>query len=170
MKDTQLRGVILAKYYERRREPNFTPDPSDFDPPISIQDIFAISGQLGQHGLITWSPLRGTGGPVAGMGQITAFGIDVVEGAATSDDIKLEFVQNKTVNITGSSNVVVGDNNQITLTQYVDELAHLIDNSSGTSEQKAEAKSILQSFLEHPLVTAIAGGIAGGAIELLRDR
>ena len=83
---------------------------------------------------------------------------------------KLEFVQNKTVNITGSSNVVVGDNNQITLTQYVAELAQLIDNSSGTSEQKTEAKSILQSFLEHPLVTAIAGGIAGGAIELLRGR
>ena len=169
MKDTQLRGLILAKYYERRREPNFTPDPTDFDPPISIQDIFAISDQLGQHGLITWHLLRGTGGPVAGMGQITAFGIDVVEGEATSD-IKLEFVQNKTVNITGSSNVVVGDNNQITLTQHVAELARLIDNSSGTPGQKAEAKSILQSFLGHSLVTAIAGGIAGGAIELLRGR
>ena len=38
--------------------------------------------------LITWPPLRGIGGFVTGMGQITAFGIDVVEGAATSDDIK----------------------------------------------------------------------------------
>lgn len=169
MKDTQLRGIILSKYYERRREPNFLPNPEDFDPPIPIEDILAISDQLGQHGLIEWSPLRGIGGLTAGMGKISAFGIDVVEGEVTPD-IKVEFIQNKTVNITDSKNIVVGDNNQIALTQNITELARLIDDSNGTPEQKEEAKNILRNFLKHPLVTAVAGGAAAGAIGLLSGR
>lgn len=160
MKDTQLRGVILAKYYEQRREPLFTPKPEDFDPSISIEDILAISDQLGQYDLIEWKSLKQDGGIVAGQGKINAFGIGVVEGEATPG-IKVEFVQNKTVNVTGSSNVVVGDHNQLTVTQHINELTHVIDNSSGTPEEKAEAKSILRRLVECPLVAAMMGGAIG---------
>lgn len=160
MKDTQLRGIILAKYYERRRGQMFMPKPDDFDPPIPIVDILGISDQLGQHGLIEWKALKYISGIADGQGKISAFGIDVVEGEATPD-IKVEFVQNKSVNITGSSNVVVGDHNQLTVTQHIAELARVIDNSSGTPEQKAEAKSIIRRLAEHPLVAAIAGGAVG---------
>jgi hypothetical protein len=159
MKDTQLRGVILAKYYERRRGQIFTPKPEDFDPPIAIEDILAISDQLGQHGLIEWKVLK-TVGISAGFGKISAFGIDVVEGEATAD-IKVEFVQNKTINVSGSSNVVVGDHNQMSVTQHIAELARVIDNSGGTPEQKAEAKGLLLRLVEHPLVASIAGGAVG---------
>lgn len=160
MKDTQLRGIILAKYYERRRGQLFTPKPEDFDPPIAIEDILAISDQLGQHGLIEWTVLKNFGGISAGLGKISAFGIDVVEGEATPD-IKVEFVQNKTINVTGSSNVVVGDHNQMSVTQHIAELARVIDNSNGTPEQKAEAKGILRRLVEHPLVASVVGGAVG---------
>lgn len=160
MKDTQLRGIILAKYYERRRGQLFTLKPEDFDPPIPIVDILEISDQLGQHGLIEWKVFKPISGIADGRGKISAFGIDVVEGEATPD-IKVEFVQTKTVNVTGSSNVVVGDHNQLTVTQHIAELARVIDNSSGTSEQKAEAKSIIRRLAEHPLVAAIAGSAVG---------
>jgi hypothetical protein len=160
MKDTQLRGIILAKYYDRRRGEIFTPKPEDFDPPIAIDDILAISDQLGQHGLIEWKVLKRFGGIAAGIGKISAFGIDVVEGEATPD-IKVEFVQSKTINVTGSSNVVVGDHNQMSVTQHIAGLARVIDNSTGTPEQKAEAKGLLRRLVEHPLVASVAGGAVG---------
>lgn len=96
------------------------------------------------------------------MGKISAFGIDVVEGAATPD-IKVEFVQNKSINITGSSNVIVGDHNQQNISNYVKEIVRAIDESQATSAEKAEAKGLLRKFIEHPMVTAVAGG----AISLL---
>lgn len=160
MKDTQLRGIILAKYYERRRGQIFAPQPEEFDPPIAIEDILGISDQLGQHGLIEWKVLKTYGGISAGFGKISAFGIDVVEGEATPD-IKVEFVQNKTINVSGSSNVVVGDHNKMSVTQHIAELARVIENSSGTPEQKAEAKGLLRRLVEHPLVASIAGGAVG---------
>lgn len=160
MKDTQLRGVILKKYYERRRGKHFTPKPEDFDPPIEIEDILAISDQLGQHLLIEWKALKQFGGIAAGLGRISAFGIDVVEGEATPD-IKVEFVQNKTINVSSSSNVVVGDHNQMSVTQHIAELERVINNSGGTPEQKAEAKGLLRLLAEHPLVASVAGGAVG---------
>ena len=159
MKDTQLRGIILAKYYQRRRGPLFTPKPEDFDPPIKLEDILAISDQLGQHRLIEWKAIKNFRGISIGLGKISAFGIDVVEGEATPD-IKVEFVQNN-INVSGSSNVVVGDHNQTTITQHIAELARVIDNSSGTPEQKAEAKGLLRKLVEHPLVASVAGGAIG---------
>ena len=89
-----------------------------------------------------------------------AFGIDVVEHGVTPD-IKVEFVHNQTVNITGSSNVVVGDNNSQTVTQTVRDLVAVIESSTAPQEQKAEAKSLLRRFLEHPLLAAVSGGAVG---------
>ena len=157
MKDTELRGIVLQKYYEKRREPMFTPKPKDFDEQISFEDILAISEQLGKHGLITWKPIKAIGDVHFGMGKISAFGIDVVKGDA-APDIKVEFVQNKSVTISGSSNVIVGDHNKQSVSHHVNEIIRAIDTSQATPEQKAEAKKLLRKFVEHPLVTAVAGG------------
>ncbi len=160
MKDTQLRGLVLQRYYENRRGGMYLPQPSDFEVPITEDDILAISDQLGQHGLIEWKSLKSYGAVNDGIGKISAFGIDVVEGEATSD-IKVEFVQNNTVNVSGSTNVIVGDNNRQRVTQSVEELVQLIDNANATQEQKQEAMGLLRRFLVHPLVVAIAGGAVG---------
>jgi hypothetical protein len=163
MKDIQLRGIILAKYYERRRGTFFLPNEADFNNLISIDNILAISDQLGQHRLIEWKSIKALGGMVTGMGKISAYGIAFVEGEATPD-IKVEFVQNKSITITGSSNVIVGNQNHVTINQHISELANAIEKSSGTTEQKEEAKGFLRQFIEHPLVSAIAGG----AIDLIK--
>jgi hypothetical protein len=161
MKDTELRGILLQKYYEHRRGRYFLPKPEEFDVPISEIDIIAVSSQLGEHGLLDWKELK-TLNSIWGNGKISAFGIDVVEGAA-KPDIKVEFVQNKTVTISGSSNVIVGDHNQQNISHHVTALEKAIDASSATPEAKQEAKGILRRFAEHPLVTSLAGG----AISLL---
>ena len=160
MKDTLLRGIVLAKYYERRREQFFTPKPEDFEVLISQEDILAISCQLSEHNLIEWKVLKSFGNVQAGLGKIRAFGIDVVEGEATSD-IKVEFVQNKTVNITGSSNVIVGNNNQQHVAFHITELRRAIDASEAATEEKIGAKKLLSDFAQHPLVAAIVGGAVG---------
>ena len=159
MKDTQLRGLVLQVFYERRRESWFLPKQSDIGASISEQDILQICDQLAQHGMLEWKVLKGHGTIRHGMGKINAFGIDVVEREATPD-IKVEFVQ-QTVNITGSTNVVVGNNNSQTIANSIRDLVAVVESSDASPEQKLEAKSLLGKFLEHPLVVAAAGGAVG---------
>ena len=154
MKDTELRGIVLQKYYDNRRGNMFTPKPEEFDEQISFENILAISEQLGKHNLITWKAIKSIGGVQVGLGKISAFGIDVIEGAATPD-IKVEFVQNKSITISGSSNVIVGDNNKQSVSHHINEVIRAIDSSHATPEQKNEAKSLLSKLLELPIMTHI---------------
>ena len=158
MKDSELRGHILDYYYKRRRQSWSLPKPEDLGLEVSELDILHVATQLGEQNLLEWKKLGTHGNIHAGMGKINAFGIDVVEGNLQSP-VKVEFVQHKTINVSGSTNVVVGDNN--TVNQSVQELLRAIDQTRGTTEQKAEAKTLLKQFLEHPLVSAVAGGAIG---------
>ena len=160
MKDTQLRGLLLQVFYNRRRENWFVPTTEDLGLQVTELDILKVCRQLGQHNLVEWKSLSSYDNINAGMGQITAFGIDVVEGEATPD-IKVEFVQNQTVNITSSSNVMVGSNNSQTMTHTVLDLVKIIDATDASTLEKAEAKSLLRKFLEHPLLAAVAGSALG---------
>jgi len=160
MKDTELRGLLLQAYYEHRREDWFVPTAEELGVNVDEQDILQVCDQLGQHNLIQWRSLASFGNINAGMGKISAFGIDVVEGEATPD-IKVHIVQNNSVNVTGSTNVAVGDHNYQTITDSVQHLVSTIDSSCASMEQKAEAKSLLRKFLEHPLLSAQAGGAIG---------
>lgn len=168
MKDTQLRGVVLAKFYEKtRRGGMYSPKDEDFSPPIPRDDLLAIAHQLGEHHLLDWqsqiSKQRADSGRViGGIGRINTFGIDVVEGEAVPS-IKVEFVQNN-VTITGSSGVIVGDHNTQNITHHITELAKAIDASQASPEHKEEAKGLLRKLVEHPLVTSIAGGVAGSLL------
>lgn len=160
MKDTQLRGILLQIFYERRREQWFLPKVEDLRVSVTERDILQVCDQLAQHGMLEWKVLKSHGVVNTGMGKINAFGIDVVEREAIPD-IKVEFVQNRTINITGSTNVVVGDNNSQAVTQNVRDLLLILDSSNASEEQKNEARSLLRKFLEHPLVVAVAGGAVG---------
>jgi hypothetical protein len=156
MKDTELRGLLLQVFYQRRRESWFLPKPADLPVPLSEQDILQLCDQLAEHGMLEWRVLKGHGTVRHGMGKINAFGIDVAEQVATPD-IKVEFVQNQTVNISGSTNVVVGNNSQV-IAGSVRDLVAFIESSNGSAEEKLEAKNRLRKFLEHPLLAAAVGG------------
>lgn len=158
MKDSEIRGLILRYYYDRRREGWSLPKPEDLGGGITEQDILQVADQLADHHLLEWRKIGSHGELNAGIGKINAFGIDLVEGE-TRSELKVEFVQNKTININGSTNVVIGDNNAVS--QSVRDLLTAIESSSGTPEQKAEAKSLLRKFLDHPLLSAVAGGAIG---------
>lgn len=164
MKDNELRGIVLRKYYDKRREGWIqwkSEDFSDVKEDFSAEDLFRVCDQLGEHGLISWKPLQDNKGlTIDGYGKVAAPGVDVVEGTRASPlSINLDYSQHN-VSITSSSNVQVGSGNVQGVTIHVQKLIEVIDSAQASPEQKAEAKTALRAFLEHPAVTAILGGLA----------
>ncbi len=89
MQDGELRGIVLGKFYARRREGTrvhlHSRDFDDVPEQLEWPDIFRACDQLYEHGLIEWHPIHGAGDRVlTGSGKISAHGADVIEGKATS--------------------------------------------------------------------------------------
>lgn len=69
-----------------------------------------------------------------------------------------------TFNIQGSHSIQIGDYNTQNVVGAVQTLAQAIEASTGTEDQKAEAKSRLAKLLEHPILASVLGGLAGAAL------
>lgn len=157
MTDIQLRGVILRKLYEQRGDHNYQLDAGDFTPKITKKELIRICEQLLQHRLVDAKIIPMLSGemlmPVC---KISARGVDVVE-TGTSPDLTIDLMSSQQINITGSHNII-GNNNQQTVQNSVQELVSVINSSIATPEEKAEAKGLLKKFLEHPLLSSVVGG------------
>jgi hypothetical protein len=144
MKDIEMRKIVLQKYYDdRRRKELFCPSVDCFGGQFSMQDIVYISKQLAEMGLIEWQSIDTIGEDETGFGKISLSGVNEVEGKADSDG-KVEFVPSKIIYISGSSGVVVGDDNHQSI-------------SPGVGEN-AGSKGFFGRLSKHPLVTAVTGG------------
>ena len=161
MTDNELMGVILTKFYERRREGNIIPKPEDFYPPIPSEDLFRICEQLGHHGLLLWESSPTGGNLFFGSGKISAYGVDVIE----NNEKPPIAIMLQNISISQSQGVQIGNGNVQNISNVIEQLIWRIDNSNYTEAEKIEAKSRLKSFLEHPLVTSIIGGLAGGLVK-----
>ncbi len=160
MTDIQLRGVVLGKLYEQRSDHNYQLEPGDFVPAIAKKELIRICEQLHQHGLVDAKIIPMLSGErIMPLCRISARGVDVVETGA-SPDLRIDLMSSQTINITGSHNIV-GNHNQQTVQNSVQELAKVIDSSSATPEEKAEAKGLLKKFLEHPLLSTVVGSAIG---------
>jgi hypothetical protein len=165
MKDNDLRGVVLQKYYEKRREGWIQWRAEDFqnvETDFTAKDLFSVCDQLGQHGLIDWKGLEDNSGvTIDGRGKITAYGIDVVEGKEASP-IAINFAySDHSVSVSSSSNVQIGSGNIQGIAVHVEKLMEAIEASNAPPEKKKEAVGAFKKFLEHPAVAAILGGLAG---------
>lgn len=90
-------------------------EPTDFEYQLTAEDIKHVSAQLLEHGLIKGIRHENVSeGLRAVSGQITAHGIDVIEGAIQSP-ISIHFVEDKSINVSGSQGVVIGNSNEQTL-------------------------------------------------------
>lgn len=169
MKDNDLRGLILRKYYDNRRRGLFPWTDDDFkDLPqpwgFDAKDLYRICDQLYENGLIEWHSVSdNVGQTIGGRGQINAFGVDVIEGNI-QPPISINYDYSHNVSVNNSTAVQIGNSNVQELS--IGKIITAIDHSTASEEQKAEAKSLLQKFLAHPLVGAIAGGVASN-IKLL---
>jgi hypothetical protein len=163
MMDSELRGIVLKRFYDRRIENSdslIVLTEADFQGRFSFQELQRTCQQLDEKQLIDkWRPnMRGVG-PQVGVGRITAYGIDVVEGTA-KPPLSVTLDQSSHISVTSSQNVQIGNHNVQQFKGYIEQIIHAIDNYPSDEKQKAEAKSLLKKFLEHPLVTAIAGSLA----------
>lgn len=68
-------------------------------------------------------------------------------------------MQIATLNVHGPAQV--GNGNVQNIHNVFNQLIEKIDESDASDEDKAEAKSRLAKFIEHPLVGSIVGGLAG---------
>lgn len=69
-------------------------------------------------------------------------------------------IKHQTINVGNNSNVQIGDNNRMEFRENIQNLINTIEKSSASEPEKEEAKGLLKKFLEHPLVTTIAGSAA----------
>jgi hypothetical protein len=166
MNDNELRGLILQKYYDKRREGWIQWKSEDFqnvEAEFTAADLFSVCAQLGEHGLIDWRGLEDNSGvTIDGRGKISAYGIDVIERKeAPPISINLDY-SDRSISVSSSSNVQVGTGNVQNITVHVQKLREAIDAADVAPEKKEEAQTALQKFLEHPAVTAVLGGLASG--------
>ena len=162
MKDNEVRGIVLQEYYDRRREGTLLWSnnavqkiTSKFG--IDHIDLFRACDQLAEHGLISWEPVRMRGYTAGGAGEISAFGVDVIEGEKKAP-IAINLGHN--ISIHSSPNVQIGNNNVQDVKIEFEKIIGAINKSDATNEEKAEAKSLLKQYLEHPVVAAVIGGLA----------
>jgi len=164
MTDNELRGIILQKFYERRREGNVIPKPKDFDPPIPPEDLYRICEQLGDHSLLDWKKQVISGVPYFGIGKISAYGVDIIENNE-KPPIGISFVQN--ISVSNSHAIQIGNGNIQNFSFVIENFINQIEQANVSEEEKIEVKSRLKAFLEHPLVTSVLGGLALKLIERL---
>lgn len=70
-------------------------------------------------------------------------------------------VKHQTINLGSHSHVQIGDHNRMEFCENIQNMITTIEKSSASDTEKEEAKGLLKKFLEHPLVTTIAGSAAG---------
>jgi hypothetical protein len=151
MTDSELRGLLLEKYYQRRKERLIGLVPSDFDGRINEQEILNIAGQLADHGLIHWRPNRGHGGIGGGMGTITPAGVDVVE-SKTAAPMDIHFSRDRSLQAPVEARPGVA--------AAIERLQQAIDDSGASAADTKAASLLLRAFQQHPLLRTIAQGEA----------
>jgi hypothetical protein len=157
MRDNELRGLLLEKYYQRRKERLIGLVPADFDGKLDEQDILTYAGQLADHGLIHWRPNRGLGGIGGGMGTITAVGVDVVESRVPAP-VEMQLSQDHRLQSSADAEgMAAGDTNQ-TVGGAIARLAQAIEDSDASAAHKQAATLLLRAFQEHPLICTLAQG------------
>lgn len=157
MTDIQLRGIVLSHLYDKRRDHDHLPDPADFTPPLKEADLISICDQLMQHRLVDANIQDVISGErFLVYCRISARGIDVVE-TGSSPDLRIDLMAGQNITISGSSNVIVGNHNQQSVHDSVQELVRIIESSTASTAEKEQAKGLLRQVLEHPLFASVAG-------------
>jgi hypothetical protein len=160
VKDVDLRGIVLEKFYEVRNQEASMVNPLGLSGLALIEPnhirLLNICEQLGEHGLLHWRSVKGMT-IEGGMGKISAKGVDVVEGTAPAPIA----ITLHTISVSQSSNVQIGDSNiqdvsvrlethelprlVAELTKHLDEL-----NLDARQKQRAEAHTRKASWTYPP--------------------
>jgi hypothetical protein len=163
--DSELRGFVLHALYEKRRNGKVPINGKSLNLLlIPDSELLRVSAQLKESGYLEGHFIRDTTGSgreyEAGMGKLTRDGIDVVE-KKSQPNIGITFVSNTTI-ISNSQNVTIGNNNQVQITNNLEQIVSAIKSLGGSDADKKGAIDLLKKFAEHPLVAAAVGSALGG--------
>ena len=111
---------------------------------------FPVSYEGGTHGMYIM---------VLISGGLTFEGEQYIDGSHR--DFLENTMKNQTININAPSAIQIGNNNSQQLNVTIQSLIEKIDSSNCSRQEKQEAKTLLQEFLKHPLVTTIIGASIG---------
>lgn len=120
--DNELRGIVLKRFYEHRKESHIVLSEDDFENKYSYSDLKRICKQLEEYNLINkWHPTSTGRGPTIGIGQLSALGADVIEGIE-APPVSITINDNKQINISSSENIQVGNQNTLNANTHIENL------------------------------------------------
>lgn len=161
MKDADLRGAVLQKFYELRHQV----DTVYFENIISIEPNIRTSTniceQLRQHGLIDWMPIETQAGVIGGQGKITAPGVDVIDGTERAP-ISIT-LHDHSISVSESSYVQIGNSNTQSVNVDIEKLIAAVDHSSASVAEKQEAKSLLERLASNRLIQLLWAAVFPGS-------
>ena len=150
MTDQELRGLLLGKFYEKRKGPRVSLNDLNLSPEV-CGDAGRICEQLAEDGLIEWKSVKVRGGFIAnGFGTITGRGVKVIEGVETAS---------VPITIVGSHNIV-GDRNVQINDVTIGQIAQAINCSTASPEKKEEAKNTIVKAFKDIVVKDVLGTVA----------
>jgi hypothetical protein len=159
MKDNDLRGLVLKRFYDLRHEQIDIQFHDVLLPGEGMERVTSnICRQLSDHGLIDWqnhNSLDETS--FGGIGYITANGVDVIEGHSRPP-IAIT-VHDQSVAVHGSSNVQIGNENVLHANISIGQIHTAIDKSNTSPTQKAEAKSLWEKVFNNATFAAVIGAL-----------
>jgi hypothetical protein len=152
MRDDELRGAILQRFYDYRHKLSILQLP-DIAPvcPAEPLRVTNICDQLAQTGLVEWRTSKSIGA-IGGIGKITAAGIDVVEGTRPAPMTIL--LQRGNVSGAPSANL---PNDQFDLGAIL----AAIDNARALDVEKLAAKSLIGQLNANPLAWSAVKTLVG---------
>ena len=161
VKDNELRGVVLQKFYDLRHQQNL----------VQLKDVQLnddqtgritsnICAQLSDHGLISWESHNSLDEySFGGIGRITANGVDVIDGEQRSPISIVLHHHDQSITVSSSSNVQVGNANSIQTTLDIQKVMQAIDQSEVSVSEKEEAKSLWSRLTNNAAFAAIVGAV-----------
>src|ERR1700683_5533814 len=138
MTDGEPRGLLLEKYYLRRRGRVGGLALSDFDGELNEHDILNIAGQLADHGLIHWRANRGQGGVGGGMGTITGAGGQADAGRWPAP-VEIRFSRDRNLLGPVSPQATAPDHTRQSVAVAIERLAQAIDDADASAANKRAA-------------------------------
>jgi hypothetical protein len=164
MKDSELRGVVLDRFYDARHKVIWLSFSALTTHLTTDQLVLGnICDQLSEHGLIEWRALTSSGQRVEGMGRITARGIDVVEGTAKAP-ITVVLHHDQSIAVSGSTNVQIGSGHSLRSGLEIGKIVLAIDQSKGSDAEKKEAKGLLEKIASNPLLVGAFNTVFGWSL------
>ncbi len=163
MTDAELRGLVLKRFYDLRHQQNYIQLNAivsiDIEEPLRVANICK---QLDQHGLIEWRAVESWDrSNLCGIGEITAHGVDVIEGTASSQIAVT--VHDHRISVRESSYVQIGNSNTQHVSVDVEKLISAVDHSDASAGEKQEAQSLLEKLAGNRLIQLVWAIVFGSS-------